>query len=246
METRIIIPARLASTRLPRKLLLRETGKSLLQHTYEAASRSRKATSVWVAADGEEIAREVRSFDGLVRMTDPQLPSGTDRVATVAADMDDVDLVVNVQADEPEISAEAIDQLVQLLEDTPTVHMATLATPIQDPAKITDPSCVKVVLDSQNRAIYFSRSPIPYVRDATDAAGVHLQHLGIYAYRRNFLIRIAQQPPTVLEKTEKLEQLRVLSLGHAILVGVVDEPTVGIDTPDDYQAFVARYRERIA
>lgn len=246
MKTCIIIPARLASTRLPRKLLLCDTGKSLLQHTYEAASRSQKASSICIAADGEEIAREVRSFGGTVRLTDPQLSSGTDRVAAVAVEMDDVDIIVNLQADEPELSAENVDQLIQILEDSPKVNMATLATPICDTAKILDPSCVKVVLDKHNRAFYFSRSPIPHVRDKDDGAAVHLLHLGIYAYRREFLVHMAQQPPTLLEKVEKLEQLRILTLGHTILVGIVDQPSIGIDTHDDYQAFVARYRKKIA
>jgi len=241
VECCIIIPARLASSRLPRKLLLSETGKSLLQHTYEAADQSTRAGATYVAADGDEIANEVRRFGGNVVLTDPALPSGTDRVAAVARQLPGVELVVNVQGDEPEISPQGIDQLIELIENSPTADMATLATPIRDRRVLQNPDCVKVVLGQLGQAIYFSRCPIPYVRDG-DAKGItHLLHLGIYAYRRNFLLKMAEMPPAELEQAEKLEQLRVLSAGHTIMVGIVEEPTIGIDTPEDYQAFVQRY-----
>ena len=157
----IIIPARLASTRLPRKLLLRETGKTLLQHTYEAASRAKRPGGVCVAADHAEIFDAVRAFGGNVEMTDPQAASGTDCVAEVARRMDRVDLVVNVQGDEPELAGESIDLVVRLLEERPAAVMATLATPIRSRRQFEDPACVKVVFDSAGRALYFSRSPIP-------------------------------------------------------------------------------------
>src|SRR5262249_7544419 len=139
-----IIPARLHSTRLPRKLLLRETGKSLIQHTYEAARRAKRPRSVCVAADSDEIAAEVRSFGGQVYMTDPACASGTDRVAEVARNLTDAEIVVNVQGDEPELSGEAIDLVIGLLETTPSAVMATLATPIRSREKLNDPACVKV------------------------------------------------------------------------------------------------------
>src|SRR5688572_14567111 len=164
----IIIPARLASSRLPRKLLLRETGKSLIQHTYEAACRARLPAGVIVAGDSEEIRREVESFGGRAVLTDPDLASGTDRVAVVAGDLPHVDIVVNVQGDEPELSGDAIDRVVALLEDNPDLPMATLATPIRRREQLEDPACVKVVCDARGRALYFSRSVVPHPRQWDD------------------------------------------------------------------------------
>lgn len=249
MNSVIIIPARLASTRLPRKLLLRETGKSLIQHTYEAASRARRPRGVCVATDHEEIAAEVRSFGGQAEMTSPDCASGTDRVAQVARQMTEVDLVVNVQGDEPEIEGQAIDSVVELLEARPDVMMATLATPIRQREKLLDPACVKVVFDASGRALYFSRSPIPHARDWDDrllaADPPHFfQHIGLYAYRRDFLLSLAQMSPSPLERIEKLEQLRVLQEGHSIAVAVVPHAALGIDTPQDYAQFVARWWSR--
>jgi len=244
-RSQIIIPARLASTRLPRKLLLRETGKTVLQHTYESASRARKPLGICVAADHEEIAHEVRRFGGQVFLTDPAAASGTDRVAEVARQMPDVDIVVNVQGDEPEIAAEAIDLAIQLLEDRPDAVMSTLATPIRTREQLDESSCVKVVFDAGYRALYFSRSPIPHARQwadslLTDDPPHFYQHIGLYAYRREFLLQLTQLPRSDLEKMESLEQLRVLSAGFTILVGLVSEPTIGIDTEKDYRAFVRR------
>lgn len=245
----IVIPARLASTRLPRKLLLAETGRPLIQHTWQSASRATKPAGVIVATDHDEIAAAVRGFGGQVVMTSPHCASGTDRVAEVAHLMPDVEIFVNVQGDEPEISAAAIDLAVELLERDATAAMSTLATPIRDRAKLNDPACVKVVFDEQQRALYFSRAPIPFPRDWNDAlltsepASFH-QHIGLYAYRREFLLRIAELPRASSEKIENLEQLRVLAAGHDIAVGIVDEPAIGIDTPEDYRAFVERWKRR--
>lgn len=243
----IVIPARLASTRLPRKLLLSETGRTLIEHTYRAAQQARRPHGVCVAADHEEIATAVQQFGGEVRMTSPTCASGTDRVAEVAHAMPDVDLFVNVQGDEPELSGEAIDLVVDLLEQNPGMVMATLATPIRERSKLIDPSCVKVVFDQQGRALYFSRSAIPHAREWRDELltlqpACFYQHIGLYAYRRDFLLRLAGLPRTPLEMLENLEQLRVLENGYSIGVGVIDEPTIGIDTPEDYRAFVARTR----
>jgi 3-deoxy-manno-octulosonate cytidylyltransferase (CMP-KDO synthetase) len=241
----VVIPARLASTRLARKLLLSDTGKPLVQHTYEAALRAARPLGVCVAADHEEIAAAVRAFGGEVRMTSPACASGTDRVAEVARHLADADILVNVQGDEPELPGRSIDRVIELLEEDPTAVMATLATPIRDRRRLEDPSCVKVVFDSRGRALYFSRSPIPHAREwresllSADPPHFYL-HVGLYAYRRDFLLRLAALPRTPLEKLENLEQLRVLEHGHSIAVGVVDEPTVGIDTLEDYRAFVAR------
>ena len=240
-----MIPARLASTRLPRKLLLNETGKPLLQYTYEAAAGSQLVAGLCVAADHEEIAAAVRQFGGQVVMTSPACASGTDRVAEVARTMPEVDIFVNVQGDEPEISPDAIDLAVQMLLDDSSAVMSTLATPIRERSKLEDPSCVKVVFNESHRALYFSRAPIPFARNWEDALlqaepAVFYQHIGLYAYRRDFLLKIASLPRAVLEQVENLEQLRVLASGYAIAVGVIEEPTIGIDTPADYQAFVQR------
>jgi 3-deoxy-manno-octulosonate cytidylyltransferase (CMP-KDO synthetase) len=249
LRSTIVIPARLASTRLPRKLLLDETGKPLIQHTYEAAAEATRPTGVLVAADCEEIAAAVRAFGGCVELTSPDCASGTDRVAEIARKLPDVDALVNVQGDEPEISAGAIDLVVELLERDPTAVMSTLATPIRTKDKLHDPACVKVIFDQRQRAIYFSRAPIPFARNWDDsllaAAPPHFyQHIGLYAYRREFLLRLAELPRAGIERVENLEQLRVLDAGHTILVGVTDEPTIGIDTPEDYRAFVKRWKER--
>ncbi len=249
LRSTIVIPARLASTRLPRKLLLRDTGKSVLQHTYESAAKARRPSGICVAADCEEIAAEVRAFGGNVQLTDPACASGTDRVAEIARGLTDVDVLVNVQGDEPEISAAAIDLAVQLLESHPDAVMSTLATPLRTKEQLFDPSCVKVVFDHARRAIYFSRAPIPFPRN-WDAAMLVVepplfhQHIGLYAYRRDFLLKLATLPRSPLEQVENLEQLRVLHAGHTILVGVIDEPTIGIDTPADYAAFVTRWKSR--
>lgn len=262
----IVIPARFASTRLPQKLLLSETGKPLIQHTYEAAQRATKPAGVCVAADCEEIASVVRAFGGQVFLTSPECASGTDRIAEVAPHLGDAEIVVNVQGDEPELSGHAIDLVVELLEGHPAASMATLATPIRSREKLNDPACVKVVMaaiegaggeaedgrlrETANctayRALYFSRAAIPHAREWSDDLLVSepphfFQHLGLYAYRKEFLLQLAKLPRTPLESLENLEQLRVLEHGHEILVGIVDEPTIGIDTPEDYAAFVERY-----
>jgi 3-deoxy-manno-octulosonate cytidylyltransferase (CMP-KDO synthetase) len=250
LTSQIIIPARLASTRLPRKLLLSETGKPLIQHTYEAARRATRPAGICVATDHREIFDAVRAFGGEVYMTSPAAASGTDRVAEVARHMPHVDIIVNVQGDEPEIAGRSIDLVIELLERSPGVPMATLATPIRSRRQLEDPACVKVVFDASGQALYFSRSPIPHAREWDDAllavepAHFH-QHVGLYAYRREFLLDLAAMPPSRLEMLEKLEQLRVLEAGHAILVGVVDEPTFGIDTPEDYRTFVEKWRSQV-
>jgi 3-deoxy-manno-octulosonate cytidylyltransferase (CMP-KDO synthetase) len=242
LKTAIIIPARYASSRLPAKPLLRETGKYLIQHVYERACES-KADAVIVATDDARIFDAVKSFGGSVVMTRADHPSGTDRVAEVAERLD-ADIIVNVQGDEPMIEPGTLDMLADLLERDREAPMATLAVPIRALEPWHDPNCVKVVCDKQGRALYFSRSPIPYVRDGEPdfATGRFLQHLGLYAYRRQFLLDLAKLPPEPLEETEKLEQLRVLALGRRIQVGVVPHAHRGVDTPADYARFVEAYR----
>jgi 3-deoxy-manno-octulosonate cytidylyltransferase (CMP-KDO synthetase) len=247
MKAEVVIPARLASTRLPEKMLLAETGKPLIQHTYEAAIRASRPVGVTVAVDHSSIYEVVLDFGGKVMMTDPNAPSGTDRVAEVARARSDIDAIINVQGDEPEMDPAAIDLCVELLEKNPQAAIATLATPIRSRTALEDPACVKVILDHQGRAIYFSRSVIPHPRSWDDAyltqsPPLYLQHLGIYGYRRDFLLSVGNVPKSPLEETEKLEQLRFLQAGYSIVVGVVEHAPRGIDTRNDYDAFVRRQR----
>ena len=246
MEIVAVIPARFGSTRLPGKPLLSETGRPLIQHVVEAARRASRLSRVIVATDDARIADAVLAFGGEAVMTRDDHPSGTDRVAEVAAGLPDAGIVVNLQGDEPEVSGEALDLVVSALEADPDAPMSTLATPIRDASVYRDPSCVKVVRAANGRALYFSRSPIPHHRDGLPPAGepLGLLHLGLYAYRRDFLLSVATRPPSPLETAEKLEQLRVLESGLPIAVGLVDEPSVGIDTPDDYRRFVGRWKAR--
>jgi 3-deoxy-manno-octulosonate cytidylyltransferase (CMP-KDO synthetase) len=249
MEIVGVIPARFASTRLPGKALLSATGRPLIQHVIEAARRAQSLQQIVVATDDARIAEAVTAIGGAVMMTRSDHRTGTDRVAEVAARLDGARVIVNLQGDEPEVSGDSLDRVVALLDDDPDAPMATLATPIHDPAIYRDPACVKVVFDRRGRALYFSRSPIPCHRDGLPDPGrssspLGYLHLGLYAYRREFLLQLASLPPSPLEAAEKLEQLRVLEAGHPIAVGLVDEPSVGIDTPDDYERFVARWRAR--
>ncbi|NOZ41143.1 MAG: 3-deoxy-manno-octulosonate cytidylyltransferase [Planctomycetes bacterium] len=245
----LVIPARRRSTRLPDKLLLRQTGKTVLQHTYEAACQMRSPQLILIATDDAEIARQARQFGAQVVMTSPDCPSGTDRVAEAIRGIDDsedhAEIIINLQGDEPEINPLAVDQLAESLRANPTAAMATLATPIRNRAQLEDPACVKVVFSPDGRALYFSRSPIPHAREWDDqlleaTPALFHQHIGVYAYRRDLLLRLAELPPGRFEQLEKLEQLRVLEHGETILVSEIDEPTSGIDTPEDYAAFVER------
>jgi 3-deoxy-manno-octulosonate cytidylyltransferase (CMP-KDO synthetase) len=246
MRAAIVIPARYSSSRLPGKPLLRATGKYLIQHVYEQACRAKCAADVIVATDDDRIRGAVESFGGRVAMTRADHPSGTDRVAEVAAGLT-VDVVVNLQGDEPLIEPAALDLLAGLLAGDPASDMATLGVPITDRDAYLSPNVVKVVCDDRGRALYFSRSPIPMVRDGEPDFAARpprfLQHLGLYAYRREFLLRIADTPPHVLEESEKLEQLRVLGVGGTIMLGTVAHASRGVDTPADYDAFVRAYRE---
>lgn len=223
-----IIPARFASTRLPGKPLLRETGKYLIQHVYERVRLAKKVQRVIVATDDHRIAQAVGGFGGEAMMTAKDHPNGTSRVAEVAKSIL-CDKVINVQGDEPDIDPRLIDGLVELLNES---DMATLATPSND---LDSPARVKVVVDRNSDALYFTRSKL---------AGAFL-HVGIYGYRKAFLLRLVRLPATPLEELEKLEQLRVLEHGHKIRVGIVQAPPFGgIDTPADYAAFVKRTAAR--
>jgi 3-deoxy-manno-octulosonate cytidylyltransferase (CMP-KDO synthetase) len=246
MKSVIVIPARYGSKRLPGKPLLRQTGKYLIQHVYERACQARRTSRVIIATDDPRIVAAVKSFGGEVVLTRRDHASGTDRVAEVADNLD-ADIIINLQGDEPLIDPEALDLLPELLGRDPGADMATLATPIISQAQWENPNCVKVVCDTAGRALYFSRSPIPHVRDGEPNFNAQpaqfLQHLGLYAYRRTFLLQLAQIPPHPLEQVEKLEQLRILAQGRSIHVGLVASAGRGVDTLEDYEAFLRIYRE---
>ncbi|MDB5310058.1 MAG: kpsU [Gemmataceae bacterium] len=245
MRVAIVIPARYASSRLPGKPLLRATGKYLIHHVYERACAARCAADVVVATDDERIRAAVAEFGGRVAMTRPDHPSGTDRVAEVAAGLA-ADVVINLQGDEPLIDPDSLDLLAGLLARDPGSDMATLAVPITDKSTYLSPNVVKVVCDDRGRALYFSRSPVPMVRDGEPDFSARparfLQHLGLYAYRRGFLLGLAATPPHPLEESEKLEQLRVLGTGGTIRLGLAAHAHRGVDTPADYDEFVRAYR----
>lgn len=242
MAVYAIIPARWGSTRLEGKPLLAETGKPLIQHVVEAVRQARRVDRVIVATDDDRIAEAVRAFGGEAMMTRADHVCGTDRIAEAAAKLAlaDRDVVVNVQGDEPEIPPDCVDRLAERIEscDAP---MATLATRLAGD-QADDPNRVKVVLAGDGTALYFSRARIPYDRDG--AGGVeYLLHLGVYAYRVAFLKRFASLTPTAAEQAEKLEQLRALEHGYRIVADVVDYDGAGIDTAEDYAAFVGRTRQ---
>jgi 3-deoxy-manno-octulosonate cytidylyltransferase (CMP-KDO synthetase) len=234
----VVLPARFASTRLPGKPLLRETGKYLVQHTWEAARKLATATAVVVATDDERIAAAVRSFGGDVAMTSPACATGSDRVAEVARARAE-DLVVNLQADEPEFDAGDVDRLVEAMRAEPSLPLGTLAA-VAEPIERSRASVVKVVCDCKGRALYFSRAHIPHHRDAGTEEAPTLRHVGVYVYRREALLEFTGLPQTPLEKAEKLEQLRALEHGWPIRVIVGGRAPAGIDTPADYAAFVRR------
>lgn len=274
-KTQIILPARLASTRLPEKLLQRVGGKSILQHTYDATLRSNTASDpdcqgVVVAVDDQRLADEVERFGGRWLMTPKDCASGTDRIAIVAEQFPDTDVFINVQSDEPEIEAASIDAVARLIISDPAADIATAATAIRDADSLTDPSIVKIVMSGsvavsateqgragqggtepswQGTAIYFSRACVPHQRDGSaktqlnpsdGSPPIYWHHLGLYAYRREFLAWFAAAPPSVLEQTEKLEQLRAIEAGKRIVVASVPKATPGIDTPADLESFRKR------
>jgi 3-deoxy-manno-octulosonate cytidylyltransferase (CMP-KDO synthetase) len=245
MPAVIVIPARHASTRLPGKPLLKETGKYLIQHVYERACRARRAAAVLVATDDPRIAAAVNTFGGRAVLTRRDHASGTDRVAEVARQVE-ADIFVNLQGDEPLIEPGALDRLIDRIQGDPASDMATLACPIHTAEQWRNPNVVKVVRDDAGHALYFSRSPIPFVREGppnfTASPPRFLQHVGLYAFRRDFLLRFAATPPAPLEQLEKLEQLRALALGCRLGVELIDEPALGVDTYEDYRRFVAAYR----
>jgi 3-deoxy-manno-octulosonate cytidylyltransferase (CMP-KDO synthetase) len=240
-----VIPARFSSTRFPGKIVASETGKPLVQHVVERAKAARRITDVIVAADDQRIIDALAPFGTRCIMTSPRHASGTDRVAEVARQLSE-SIIVNVQGDEPEIEPQTIDALVDRLEKSES-DMATAATPFAPGDDPDDPNLVKVVITQDGKALYFSRSKIPFERDPDSASHpAYYLHQGIYAYRREFLLELASWPPTPLEQTEKLEQLRVLEHGRSIDVVLTRRAVHGIDTPQQYAEFVRRYQRGAA
>ncbi len=263
-KTIAIIPARYASTRLPGKLIKYEakkyTGKFLLEHVYEKVKSAKQIQEVIIAADDERIVEAVNTFSGSVKMTSSHHESGTDRIAEVVSHLD-VDYVVNVQGDEPDIRGTMIDDLVEAMYVEKEAVVCTLANVIRSQDEFLNPNVVKIVLDDNNYALYFSRSPIPYVRDKDErfeftteenrGEKTHgrkktgfsfLKHLGIYIYRKDFLLTFSSLRSGGLEEAEKLEQLRVLSNGYKIKVVVTPYSCEGVDTPEGFKRFIERYR----
>ena len=228
-----VIPARFASSRFPGKVLAQISSKSMLQHVYERASLARYLTATIIATDDERVYAAARSFGARVVMTRADHVSGTDRVAE-AASAENAELVVNIQGDEPLIDPAAIDAAILPLAHDPGIVMGTLKKAIEDPREITDANVVKVVTDRNGDAIYFSRCPIPYERDQA-RSGTHFKHIGLYVYRRDFLLGYSALPVGPLEQAERLEQLRALENGYRIRVVETEYESLGVDTPEDLE-----------
>ena len=236
-----VIPARFASSRFPGKPLAPLAGKTVLQHVYERASQARYLTKLVIATDDERIYDLARDFGGLVRMTRSDHASGTDRAAEVAS-AEQAEIIVNIQGDEPLIDPDAIDAAVLAMIDDEDAPMGTLKKRIEDPSEAVNPNVVKVVTDLAGNAIYFSRCPIPYARSGD---GDCFKHIGLYVYRRDFLLRYSDLPVGALEKIERLEQLRALENGHRIRVVETDYDSLGVDTPEDLERVSALFEAAI-
>lgn len=241
MKVLCVIPARYASTRLPGKPLSMIAGKPMIQHVYERACQAQLPDEVVVATDDELVEKAVLDFGGKAVMTSPDHPSGTDRLAEVALMYPDVDVIVNVQGDEPMIPPEVIDRLAEAFNGDADLNMATMKV-VMNEEDYENPAAVKVVTDQQGYALYFSRSLMPYPRNKPEGFKV-FKHVGIYAYRRNFLLKYAALAPTPLEKAESLEQLRALENGYKIKVLESDFQGIGVDTPEDLAAVNALFEK---
>lgn len=233
MKKLAIIPARYASSRFPGKPLIDLAGKTMIQRVYEGVQKTDLFDEVIVATDHQKIVKHVRSFNGNVMMTDASHNSGTDRCGEVIKKFPAVDVVVNIQGDEPLVDEKQLNQLLMAFEDA-SVHIATLATPSITEKTMQDPNRIKVVTNHQKDALYFSRSPIPFERNKTNYP--FLKHIGLYGFKRETLEKLVQLPPTSLEETESLEQLRWLYYGYSIRVMETEIETPNIDTPGDVEA----------
>ena len=237
MSAIIAIPARLNSSRFPRKVLADIHGRPMLWHVYQGVLRAQRINDIWVLTDSDEVYEEVLSWGAKALMTSPDCPSGTARIASVLDQLEG-DIIVNVQGDEPMITGEVVDAVVSALEESE----ADAATPVYRIFKgeeIADPNLVKAVRDAQGRALYFSRSPIPYVRDLDlnewSSVAAFWGHVGLYAYRRKSLLEYVELPEARLETAEKLEQLRLLEFGKQIITVEIDQRLYGVDTPADLE-----------
>jgi 3-deoxy-manno-octulosonate cytidylyltransferase (CMP-KDO synthetase) len=234
MKILAVIPARYASTRLPGKPLVSIAGKPMIERVWERARRASRVSQVIVATDDERIVKAVKSFGGEAVLTRVDHRSGTERVAEVAVAHPDAEIVVNVQGDMPLIEPAAIDVAIEAVRSEEDARVGTLAVPITNPAEIMDPNIVKAVLDFDGNALYFSRAPIPWVRDRGDTIHAkHLKHVGLYVFRREALLEFATFPQGDLERIEQLEQLRWLENGYRIRVEETECKTVEVDTPED-------------
>ncbi|HNX94052.1 MAG TPA: 3-deoxy-manno-octulosonate cytidylyltransferase [Holophaga sp.] len=258
MKTLAVLPSRYASSRFPGKPLTPILGKPMIQWVWEAARRAPGVDRVVVATDDARIQSAVQAFGGEALMTNPALPSGTDRAAAALALLDEpFDVIVNIQGDEPTMHPETVGALVALMKDQPELELGTVACPFQSADEIFNPNIVKVVIDDRQRALYFSRSPIPYVRNASDFSldfrpwldpeqlKHFRRHLGLYAYRPDALKAFMQLPPHPLEKLEMLEQLRALGSGMAMGVAHTPHISLGVDTPGDVAIVEAVLRQQI-
>ena len=231
LHTVAIIPARYHSTRLPGKPLADIAGRPMIEHVYGRAAAAPGVDAVVVATDDQRIVQAVERFGGLARMTSPAHRSGLDRIAEVAEDLE-CDIVVNVQGDEPLIEPVMIAEVIGPLLSDPSLQMSTLRRRIHDPAEVTNPNIVKVVVDLAGNALYFSRSPLPCARDRE---GPMFKHVGLYAYRRPFVRELASRPQTPLEIAESLEQLRALEHGFRIRAVETQYDSIGVDSPEDLE-----------
>lgn len=245
MKIIVVIPARYGSSRFEGKVLAKDTGKYLVQHTWQRALQARTIDSVLIATDDLRVLRACEEFGASCVMTRDDHQSGTDRIAEAVGGMN-VDIIVNLQADEPEIDPAYIDRAAGLLVEQPEADMATLLAPFESAQQIANPNIVKAITDTNGRAIYFSRSVIPYDRSAGGIGrpGIYKRHMGIYAYRKSFLTRFTKLQPSFLEQTEKLEQLRAIENGYTIVTAMAEKAWDGIDTPEQYQEFVRRNQKQ--
>jgi 3-deoxy-manno-octulosonate cytidylyltransferase (CMP-KDO synthetase) len=242
-EILVVIPARYASTRFPGKVLAPLHGKPLVLHAYDRLREAPALAEVIVATDDERVVDVVHAHGGEVALTAPEHASGTDRVAEVARARN-ADIVVNVQGDEPLVDPALVLEVAGALAGNPDADMATARRRITSREHLDDPNVVKVVCDGAGRALYFSRAPIPHPRDAADEGSAAWQHIGLYAYRRDFLLEFATWPPTPLEQCEKLEQLRALEHGRTIMVVDTMYESIGVDTPADLERVEHQLAER--
>ncbi len=245
-----IIPARFASSRLFGKILADIGGKPMIQHTYENAKKSNLLNEVILAVDDAKVAKVAEGFGAKVIMTPKDIQSGSDRAAYVVKNLPEAKIIVNIQADEPFIKSTMIDQAIEPLLFDKSVNVSTLAKRVETVEELRSPSVVKVVFDYNNFAMYFSRSPIPFVRDAkTNSEKIQLaeiyKHIGLYVFRKEYLLKFTKLQPTDLEKTEKLEQLRMLENGFKIKIVTTEFDTISVDTPEDLERVRKYYQKYI-